>query len=70
MDEYYDPKKEYIKKLETLASYDPDGRAHAEARAWIEDYKERESWNNMGGSQISLSLCNLVVISKYKQKQL
>ena len=50
MDEYYDPQKEYIKKLETLASYDPDGRAHADARAWIEDYKERESWKNMGGS--------------------
>ena len=31
MDEYYDPEKEYIKKLETLASYDPDGRAHEDA---------------------------------------
>ena len=28
MDEYYDPQKEYIKHLENLASYDPDGRSH------------------------------------------
>lgn len=50
MDEYYDLQKEYIKKLEILASYDNDGREHAAAREWINDYKERESWNNMGGS--------------------
>ena len=50
MDEYYDPEKEYIKKLEILASYDSDGREHEAARKWIEDYKEAESWNNMGGS--------------------
>ena len=40
MDEYYDPKEEYIKKLETLASYDSDDRP------WIKDYKERESWED------------------------
>ena len=50
MDEYYDPQKEYIKKLEILASYDGDGREHAAAREWIKSYKEAESWNNMGGS--------------------
>ena len=42
MDEYYDPQKEYIKHLENLASYDPDGRSHEASRKWIEDYKERE----------------------------
>jgi len=50
MDEYYNPREEYIKKLEILASYDSDGREHEAARKWIEDYKEAESWNNMGGS--------------------
>jgi len=50
MDEWYDSKKEYIKHLENLASYDPDGRSHAESREWIRRYKEAESWNNMGGA--------------------
>lgn len=49
MDEWYDPKKEYIKHLENLASYDPDGRSHAESRKWIEEYREAESLNSMGG---------------------
>lgn len=49
MDEYYDLQKEYIKHLENLASYDPDGRSHAASREWIRQYKEAESWNNMGG---------------------
>ena len=50
MDEYYDPYKEYIKHLENLASYDSDGRFHNASREWIRNFKERESWNNMGGS--------------------
>ena len=46
MNEYYNPREEYIKRLETLASYDPDGREHEAAREWIREYKEMESWNN------------------------
>lgn len=50
-DEYYDSEKEYHKRLERLATqYDPDGRQAEADREWIRDYKERESWNNMGGS--------------------
>jgi len=49
MDEYYNPRDEYIKHLENLASYDGDGRSHETSRKWIEEYKEAESWNNMGG---------------------
>jgi len=48
--EYYDPEKEYIKHLENLASYDPDGRSHEASRRWIEEYKEAKSLNNMGGA--------------------
>ena len=53
MDEYYDPKKEYYKRLERLANgYGGDwgGVDRANDLEWIHDYKERESWNNMGGS--------------------
>ena len=50
MDEYYDPQKEYIKHLENLISYDLDDRSHEASRKWIKEYKEAESWNNMGGS--------------------
>ena len=50
MDEYYNPKDEYIRHLENLASPDPDGRSHAASREWIRKYREAESWNNMGGS--------------------
>lgn len=49
MDEYYNPKDEYIKHLKNLASYDGDGRSHEASRKWIEEYEEAESWNNMGG---------------------
>lgn len=49
-DEYYDPKEEYYKRLERLATqYDADGRQADEDREWIKEYKEAESWNNMGG---------------------
>lgn len=48
MDEFYNPQEEYIKHLKNLSSYDPDGRSHEESRKWIEDYKERESYE-MGG---------------------
>ena len=50
MDEYYNPKDEYIKHLKNLASYDSDGRFHGASRKWIEEYEETESWSNMGGA--------------------
>lgn len=50
MDEYYNPKDEYIKHLKNLASYDSDGRFHGASRKWIEEYEESESWSNMGGA--------------------
>ena len=53
MDEYYDPEKEYYKRLERLAegySGDWAGVDEANDREWIRDYKERQSWNNMEGS--------------------
>lgn len=50
MDEYYNPKDEYIKHLKNLVSYDSDGRFHGASRKWIEEYEEAESWSNMGGA--------------------
>ena len=43
MDEYYDPKKEYIKRLERIASRgggEWDAYDNEVDRKWIEEYKE------------------------------
>lgn len=46
----YNIEEEYRKRLERLAfEVDTDGRQRAEDLEWIADYKERESWGNMGG---------------------
>ena len=36
MDEYCNPKDEYIKHLKNLTSYDSDGRFYGASRKWIE----------------------------------
>ena len=50
MDEYYNPKDEYINHLKNLTSYDSDGRFYGASRKQIEEYEEAESWSNMGGA--------------------
>lgn len=50
MDEWYNPREEYIKHLIAANSYDPDGRSQAEAREWIDRYEEQASWDSMGGA--------------------
>lgn len=50
MDEWYNPREEYIKHLRAANSYDSDGRSQAATREWIDRYEEQASYDSMGGA--------------------